>query len=307
MTNRASDVIPTADERLAMLPPPPERAVRRVSERNRKLHLLLMFSALGLGIALMAAALAWGTRGELTNRADANQRAAASAEEKADQATAQASTAAAAAAEANRRLRAAGKPTVPVPTIIPVQPTPDGLSASQIETVRAVISNELVSYKLPPAAISQIASAAAALVPRPKDGHTPTQAELKPLAVAAQAAYCTGGKCLPKPGPTGATGLPGVVGSPGPAGKPGADAPPVTDAQLKPIVADGIAAYCNQDSKPCDGRRGEQGDKGATGRGITSMTCPDDDNVLTADPWIIRWSDDPVQTEAGVCRAAGIP
>lgn len=307
MTNRTDEILPTADERLALLPPPPERAVRRINKRNRKLETLLMFSAIGLAVALMAAALAWGTRGELSDRADRNEKAAANANQKADQATAQASTAAAAANEANRRLRAAGKPTVPVPTITPLPPvvvTPEGLSAAQIETVRAVITNELVGYKLPAAAVSQIAAAAAALVPKPKDGHTPTPAELKPLAVAAQAAYCADGKCIPKPG---ANGTPGRDGTPGTDGK---DAPAVTAAQIQPIVAEAFTAYCNQESKPCDGQKGAQGEpgkQGEMGRGITSMTCPNDDNVLTADPWVIRWTSDPVQTEGGVCRAAGIP
>lgn len=314
MSNEHTDSPPPVEERLRVLPPPPARAVREVGERNTKLNMLLVFAAVAVAIALMVAAFAWGTRGDLTERADRNESTANQALKSAAEASSQANSAVAAAEEANRRLRAAGKPTVPVPIVTPVPlppPVVAGLTASQIETVRAIISSELASYKLPSAAVSQIAVAAAAMVPKPKDGHTPTAAELKPLATAAaQAAllsYCADGKCNPKPGPVGPSGPAGPSGAPG---KPGEDAPAVTDAQLRPIVAEAFTAYCNQESRPCDGQKGEQGEpgkEGEMGRGIVSMLCPNDNDVLTADPWVIRWTKDPVQTEGGVCRAAGIP
>lgn len=314
MTNRSDEILPTADERLALLPPPPERAVRRINKRNRKLETLLMFSAIGVAIAVMAAALAWGTRGELTKRADRNEQAASAANKKADQATAQASTAAAAAEEANRRLRAAGKPTVPVPTITPIPPViavPEGLTTAQVETVRAIIASELVSYKLPAAAVSQIATAAAAMVPKPKDGHTPTAAELKPLVAAAHTAYCADGKCLGKPG---ASGTPGADGTPGRDGKDGRDgidgkdAPPLTAEQIKPIVTEAFAAYCAQPGEPCRGEKGTQGDEGKMGRGIADMLCPPNDHdILTEQVWIIRWTSEPMQTEGGICIGKGVP
>lgn len=296
-----------AEERMKLLPPPPETGAEEARRWRRLVIIALMLAGVAIATSFIVAAFALGGQQEAEKRASSNATVAADAKQ-------QAGAAAAAAEEANRRLRAAGKPTVPIPTVVvsvPVQQL--GLSNDQIASVRSIISSELDSYRLPPAAVSQIATAAAALVPKPKDGHTPTAAELKPLAVAAQAAYCADGKCLPKPGPTGPSGRPGATGSPGPGGAPGKagqDAPAVTDDQLYPIVATGIEAYCGQDSKPCDGRQGEKGDRGEEGqegRGIVSMTCPNDDNVLTADPWVIRWTSDPVQTEGGVCRAAGIP
>jgi hypothetical protein len=307
---------PPIEERLRVLPQPPRKAVQEVGERNRKLNVLLVFAAAAVAIALMVAAFAWSTRGDLTSRADRNQQTAERADQKAMDASAQASAAVEAAKEANRRLKAAGKPTVPVPTVPTVAPVTifppvtTGLTSDQIESVRSLISSQLASYRLPPAAVSQIATAAAALVPKPKDGHTPTAAELKPLAVAAQAAYCADGKCIPKPGANGTVGPSGPPGPAGPTGSPGQDgkdAPPLTSEQIKPIVTEAFTAYCAQPGEPCRGERGAQGDEGETGRGIASMTCPNDENILTADPWIIRWTKDPMQTEGGVCRAAGIP
>lgn len=50
--------------------------------------------------------------------------------------------------------------------------------------------------------------------------------------------------------------------------------------------------------------RGDKGDKGDTGRGILTMTCPDDDNDPTTDQtWIITWTSAPLETSGGVCRA----
>jgi hypothetical protein len=304
---------PPIEERLRVLPEPPRKAVQEVGERNRKLNVLLVFAAAAMAIAMMVAALAWSTRGDLTARADRNEQAAAAADQKAVQAAGQANAAAAAAEEANRRLKAAGKPTVPVPSVAPVTifpPVTTGLTSDQIESVRSLISSQLATYRLPAAAVSQIATAAAAMVPKPKDGHTPTAAELKPLVVAAQAAYCADGKCTPKPAKDGTPGVAGPTGPPGPAGPtgaPGKDAPPLTAEQIQPIVTEAFEAYCAQPGEPCRGGRGPQGDQGDTGRGISSMTCPNDGDILTADPWIIRWTKDPMQTEGGVCRAAGIP
>lgn len=312
MSNEHTDSPPPVEERLRVLPPPPARAVREVGERNTKLNMLLVFAAVAVAIALMVAAFAWGTRGDLTERADRNESTANQALKSAAEASSQANSAVAAAEEANRRLRAAGKPTVPVPTVTPVPlppPVVAGLTASQIETVRAIISNELAGYKLPAAAISQIAVAAAAMVPKPKDGHTPTAAELKPLVAAAQAAYCADGKCIPKPGAEGSPGKPGEPGAastiPGPAGR---DAPPLTAEQIRPIVTEAFTAYCAQPGEPCRGEKGTQGDKGETGRGIVDMFCPPNDHdILTEQVWIIRWTREPLQTEGGICIGKGVP
>jgi hypothetical protein len=259
---------PPVEERLRALPSPPSRAVREVGHRNAKLNTLLIFAGIALALALAVAAFAWGTRSEFEQRADQNQKAAAESDKKAETAIGQATGAAAAAAEANRRLKALGKPTVPVPTItpIPVPPPPvtSGLSASQVTAVRSIIANQLAGYQLPPAVTAQIAAQAALLVPKPKDGHTPTAKELQPLVAAAQAAYCADGRCTPKPGTP---------------GEPGKDAPPVTDAQLRPLVADGVTAYCAQESKPCQGEPGKPGEPGADSTiqgppGAAGPACP---------------------------------
>lgn len=296
---------PSAEERMKLLPPLPVADVEEARRWRRLVIIALMLAGVAVATSFIVAAFALGGQQEAEKRAGNNATAASEAKQ-------QAGAAASAAEEANRRLRAAGKPTVPIPTVTvqpPVQVT--GLSSDQVVAVRGIIENELSGYKLPASAVAQIAAAAAAMVPKPKDGHTPTVAEIKPLAAAAaQAAllsYCADGKCNPKPGPGGPSGPAGPSGAPG---KPGQDAPAVTDAQLRPIVAEAFTAYCNQESRPCDGQKGEQGDQGRDGemgRGIVSMLCPNDNDVLTADPWVIRWTKDPVQTEGGVCRAAGIP
>lgn len=296
---------PSAEERMALIPTAPALDVEEGRRWRRLVIIALMLAGVAIATSFIVAAFALGGQQEAEQRASSNATVAADAKQ-------QAGAAAAAAEEANRRLRAAGKPTVPIPTVVvsvPVQST--GLTSDQIASVRSIISSELEGYRLPTAAVSQIATAAAALVPKPKDGHTPTVAELKPLAAAAQLAYCVGGKCTPKPGKDGTPGRDGTAGVPGSNGTPGrdgADAPAVTNEQLQPIVAEGIASYCAGDKKPCDGSPGTQGEQGEPGRGISNMICPPDDNdLLTEQAWIIRWTREPLQTEGGVCRAAGIP
>lgn len=318
MTSESEDFTPAA-ERLKALPEPPVEAFKEAASENRRNRLFLILVSMALAIAVIALATFWGGRQDAADRADANAQAAAQANALASTAVDNTKKLQSGLDEANRQLRAVGKPAVPVPTLAPVTVPPtvpvqvEGLSSSQTVAVRSIIAAELSTYRLPPAAVAQIATAAAAMVPKPKDGHTPTVAELRPLAAAAQAAYCADGKCTPKPGKDGTPGAPGTPGrdgTPGTDGRDGVDgkdAPPVTNEQLRPIVVEGIAAYCAQEGAPCDGKTGPKGDEGETGRGISSMTCPNDDNVLTADPWIIRWTKEPMQTEGGVCRAAGIP
>jgi hypothetical protein len=195
--------------------------------------------------------------------------------------------------EANRRLFAAGKPTVPVPSVSPVSPPqlPDGLTSSQTAEVRSIVVTELAQQKvtLSPAEVTQIARAAAALVPKPKDGVTPTAAELQAIAAAAVDVYCADGRCVGKQGDPGAT----VTGA------PGKDAPPVTDEQL----AARVAAYCASDSQPCKGDTGSPGaagTPGADGRGISAgPTClgEGDDSY-----WLTRYTDGTEQRQDGPCR-----
>jgi hypothetical protein len=192
--------------------------------------------------------------------------------------------------EANRRLSAAGKPTVPVPSVSPVSPPelPNGLSSSQATEVRQIVASELAQQKitLSAAEVTQIARVAASLVPKPKDGVTPTKEQLQAMASAAITTYCAGDRCVGK------TGKPGDTVT----GPPGKDAPPVTDEQL----AVRVAAYCTSESKPCQGPTGPAGETGAAGRGITAgPTCLGDGDDSY---WLTRYSDGTEQRQDGPCR-----
>jgi hypothetical protein len=317
MTAENEDFTPAA-ERLKALPEPPVEAFKEAAIENRRNRLFLILVSMALAIAVIALATFWGGRQDAAARANKNADAAAQAQAVASTAADNTEKLKVGLDEANRQLRALGKPAVPVPTLAPVTVPPvvppvqvEGLNSSQNAAVRNIISNELAAYKLPAAATAQIAAQAASLVPKPKDGHTPTAAELKPLVAAAQAAYCADGKCLGKPG---ASGTPGANGTPGRDGKDGRDgidgkdAPPLTDEQIKPIVIEAFNAYCAQPGDLCRGERGPEGEKGATGRGLADQFCPPNDHdILTEQAWIMRWTQEPVQTEGGVCRAAGIP
>jgi hypothetical protein len=184
----------------------------------------------------------------------------------------------AAAEEANRRLAAAGKPTVAVPTASPVAPTTAPTSGLNLDDVRAVVAMELANHKvtLTEAEVSQIARVAASLIPKPKDGVTPTAAQLQPLVTATVAAYCTGDRCVGKQGPT------------GPAGGEGRQGPD-----------------CSLDSKPCQGPPGPSGPEGPQGpAGKDAVSIDDTDCVGTgADSyWRIHYSDGTTGTSLGPCR-----
>jgi hypothetical protein len=201
--------------------------------------------------------------------------------------------------EANRRLRAAGKPTVPVPSVSPISPPPSTkeVEALTVEQVRAIVVTELARHKtqLSQAEINQIARVAAALVPKPADGKTPTKAELQPMVVAALAAYCVDDKCVGKPGDQ------GPKGDQGDKGPKGDDAPKVTDEQLLAAAQAALQTYCAAESQPCRGPQGEPGASvtgppGPAGRGIADTDCQDDGT------WLIYYTDGTTDTARGPCR-----
>lgn len=201
--------------------------------------------------------------------------------------------------EANRRLRAAGKPTVPVPTLTALPPVPqplDGLTAAEAASVRAIVVDQLARQKvtLTPEQISQITRAAAALIPKPKDGTTPTNAQLQPLVVSAVAAYCTADRCV-RPGKDGSDG------------KDGTDAPPITDEQLFAQAQRALMAYCALDSQPCkpkdgvDGKDGTDGEDGTNGVSVEDTDCVGEG---AESYWRIHYSDGTTGTSSGPCRIA---
>lgn len=275
----------------------PEQIVTDRSRERRRSGIIWLAIALILAMLL-------GFAYRTDHRADLGDRRLAAAGSEADELKGQvqangqlAQSAKDAADEANRRLAAAGKPTVPVPTEAPITPspsTPDELSADEAATVRAIVADQIARTpaKLTQSEITQIARTAAALVPKPADGKTPTAAELQPIVTATLAAYCVDDKC---------TGKPGKDGKNGRDGENGKDAPAVTDEQLLAAAKQALAAYCAQDSQPCKGQQGEPGvsvtgPPGPAGRGITDMDCQKDGT------WLIYYTDGTTSTARGPCR-----
>jgi hypothetical protein len=199
-----------------------------------------------------------------------------------------------AADEANRRLAAAGKPTVPVPTEAPISPSAspeqqDEFTADEAAAVRVIVADLIARTpaKVTQAQITQIARVAATLVPKPKDGKPPTAAELQPIVTATLAAFCVDDKCV------------GKDGTDGKDGRDGKDAPAVTDAQLLAAAQAALQTYCAADTRPCDGKDGVDGKNGVDGkdgRGITDMDCQDDGT------WLIYYTDGTTSTSRGPCR-----
>ena len=117
----------------------------------------------------------------------------------------------------------------------------------------------------------------------------PTPAQV----AAAVATYCNArGECKGAvgktglPGETGATGATGATGSQGPAG------PPPSDSQ----VLDAVRVYCDAHN----GCRGEKGDPGAPGRGISRVECD-----ASTQEFVIYYTDDQSEHVAGSDCVAG--
>ena len=200
-------------------------------------------------------------------------------------------------AEANARLIALGKTPVAVPAAAASSPPVqvDEFTDAEAAAVRVIVADQISRQKvtITQAEISQIARIAAALVPKPKDGSTPTAAQLQPIVTATLAAYCVDDKCV---GAKGDEGNPGPKGDPGERGEQG---PKVTDEELLTAARTALVAYCGQESKPCAGSvgaTGKDGPQGTPGRGITSTTCQEDGD------WLIVYSDGSTDTTEGPCR-----
>lgn len=127
----------------------------------------------------------------------------------------------------------------------PTKVADPGLNEKQ---VRNIVQEEIArrNLTLTPEQVSIIATVAAKKIPRPRDGKTPTNAQIQPLVSAAVATFCANGACL---------------------GKDGKDAPPVTADQL----AATLAAYC-EPRNGCIGKDGSDGSDGTNGRSVTVST-----------------------------------
>jgi hypothetical protein len=248
-------------------------------------------------VALLAIGVSWSML-----QSQASTVRAQASEHKADQAISQVTDLtgkvdanAQALAEANGRLVALGKAPVPVPSPRPEpEPTPQGLTASQLDAVRSVVVEELDSHdaQVPQATINQIAKAAGTLAT------TNLQAGLQASVKAAVAAYCVGGKCV---GPTGPSGR---------VGDNGKDAPAVTDEQLLAAATQALAAYCGQDSKPCQGPAGKDGVKGADAPppySVVDQDCIGDGDQSFWRTYISNGTDQKVIDGAGPCRIGPAP
>lgn len=174
--------------------------------------------------------------------------------------------------DANRKLIALGKAPVPVPPPKEDPPAP-GLTASQLEAVRAVVVEVLGNAKVTQAQINQIARAAGKLA---VDN---LQVGLSAAVQAAVAAACADDRCVGKPGQR------GPQGDRGPEGKA---APAITDEQLLTSATAALVTYCGAESKPCQGPQGV---------GVKEITCRDTDLM-----WVFTMTDGTTQLVRGPCR-----
>jgi hypothetical protein len=190
-----------------------------------------------------------------------------------------------AAEEANRRLKAAGKPTVPIPsptaTIAP--PATNQAPGVTEAQVKSIVTGAIRAYRptLTPSQVEQIARVTAPKVARPKDGRTPTAADLQPLVSLAVTSFCGEDRCVGKKG------------------APGQDAPPVTDERLSALIDTSLRAYCAQHNGCVGadstvpgptGPPGPQGDRGPAGPDSSAARCAElggelrELTVTTTDP-----------------------
>ena len=262
---------------------------------------LKMRGALVGAVVALTFALTWSLAKvpSLEDSADRSESKANTALTRVDQLEQQVAANGSALDKANRQLVALGKTPVPVPSAAPTTPLPepDQFTADEAAAVRVIVADLIARQKvqITQAEISQIARVAAAMVPKPKDGKSPTPAEVQRIVTVAIAAYCVGDKCVGKPG---ADGKPGQDGTDGADGK---DAPEVTDDELLAAAQTALASYCAQETKPCDGTDGKDG---ADAPVIADMDCVGDG----ADSyWLIQFNRGPDKTALGPCRIGPEP
>lgn len=199
-------------------------------------------------------------------------------------------------AEANSRLVAKGEAPVPVPKTDPA-PQPDEFTADEAAAVRVIVADMIARTpaQITQAEVTQIARVASAFVPKPKDGKTPTAAELTPIVKVVLAQFCTSDRCV---GPRGETGPKGDKGDPAPA---------VTDEQLLAASAQSLAAYCGQESKPCQGTPGADGKDAPPAFSETDQDCVGDGDQSYWRIYLSNGTDQRIITAKGPCRIGPDP
>lgn len=255
-----------------------------------------MRGSLSGAVTLLAVAVGWSMiqSQASTVRAEASEATAKQALSKVTELDGKVSANGQALNEANSRLIALGKAPVPVPSPPPAQASPEGLTASQLEAVRAVVVDELGSHnaKVSQATINQITKAAGTLATQN------ITAGLGAAVKAAVIAYCVDDKCV------GNDGQPGKNGRDGENGK---DAPAVTDEQLLASAQQALAAYCGQEAKPCAGKDGKDGKDAPPPYSVVDQDCVGDDKDSHWVVYLSNGTDQRTVDAAGPCRIGPAP
>lgn len=225
-------------------------------------------------ILAVSSSILWMQSGTAGRRIDGLEKQNAGSQQTIAVVASDAAAARKAAEEANRRLKAAGKPTVPIPsptaTIPPPATNQAGVTEAQVKTI---VSTAIRAYRptLTPSQVEQIARVTAPKVARPKDGRTPTAADLQPLVSLAVTSFCGQDRCVGKRGAA------------------GQDAPPVTDERLSALIDTSLRAYCalRNDCVGADstvpgpvGPPGSPGPQGSAGPDSSAAKCAEMNGVL---------------------------
>ncbi|MEQ7008459.1 hypothetical protein ABN028_19995 [Actinopolymorpha sp. B17G11] len=233
---------------------------RRIRERLRPATWKITATAVA-AVAVAVASLGYGVARIYTQVEDL-QSANVRLEDRADRADAARDKQAVAAEQLSEQVRALGAEPVVTPAPAPPPPRSGGVSAAE---VRSIVADELDDRRLEltPAQIASVARVAASQVPRPRDGSTPTAADIRPVVRDVVAAVCSGDACRGAKGDQGDRGEAGEPGEPGRPGEPGDTGPPgpgPTDEQIDAR----LAAYCAERGG-CQGPPGPAGEDGADG------------------------------------------